>query len=207
LSAQQHRVLTVGHSTHPIEEFLALLKTNGVTAIADVRSTPYSRFNPQFNRETLERTLKTNNMAYVFLGRELGARSDDASCYESGRVQFRRLAETALFRSGLQRVIKGAESHQIALMCAEKDPLECHRTLLVSRELAAQSVSISHILADGSLEAHADAMTRLLSVVGLPATDLFRTEADLLAEASDLQERRIAYVDDELQNAVREGGA
>lgn len=199
-------VLTIGHSTHPIDRFLALLDTHGITAIADVRSAPYSRFQPQFNREPLQQALKKHGIAYVFLGRELGARSEDGACYEDGRVQYRRLAGTDLFQSGLDRVVEGAHSYRLAILCAEREPLECHRTFLVGRELEARGVSVAHIHADGRVETHADALTRLLAVLGMPDTDLFKTREQLIEEACALQEGRIAYVDPELR-AAAEGGA
>jgi uncharacterized protein (DUF488 family) len=187
-------VLTVGHSTHSIEEFMELLVAHGVTAIADVRSAPYSRFNPHFNREPLQQALKDRGIAYVFLGRELGARSDDRSCYEDGRVQYRRLARTPLFQSGLDRVLQGAESYRLALLCAEKEPLECHRTFLVGRELETRGTSVAHIHADGHLETQADALTRLLGVLRMPQADLFKGRQELIEEACARQEARIAYV-------------
>ncbi|NUN50661.1 MAG: DUF488 domain-containing protein [Candidatus Brocadiae bacterium] len=190
-------ILTVGHSNHPPEKLIELLRAHGVTAVADVRSQPYSRYTPQFNRETLEAILKREGLAYVFLGRELGARSDDRSCYDqSGRVRYERLAATDLFRSGLQRVLQGAAKHRIALLCAEKEPLECHRTLLVSLELARQGVSISHILASGELESHEATLDRLLEMEKLGGADLFRSRAEKLSEACARQERRIAYTAD-----------
>lgn len=199
MSEQSGQVLTIGHSTHPVEIFVKLLHQHGVTAVADVRSMPYSRANPQFNRETLESSLKQGGIAYVFLGLELGARSDDPSCYEKGRVQYDRLARTDLFREGLERVLKGAQSFRVALMCAEKEPLECHRTLLVSRALASQGVSVSHILADGCIEPHAVAMKRLIGLVGLPNTDLFRSNDELIEAACAIQEERIAYTKKDAQ--------
>ena len=192
------QVLTVGHSTHTIEAFLALLRQHAVTAIADVRSSPYSRFNPQFNRESLEQILTASGIRYVFLGRELGARSDDLSCYENGQVQYARLARTELFQSGIERVLKGAADLRIALMCAEKDPLDCHRTLLVARALADRGVTIEHVLADGQIESHAATMERLFDVTGMPREDLFHTHAELLQQAISKQESRIAYVDEQL---------
>lgn len=194
----QARVFTIGHSTHPIERFIALLKQHSVTAVADVRSSPYSRFNPQFNRETLERTLKESGIAYVFLGRELGARSQDSACYENGKVQYGRLAKTEAFRAGIERVRQGSESHHIALMCAEKEPLDCHRTLLVSRALESTGTPVMHILADGREEPHPDTMKRLIQMLGLLGNDMFPEE--LIDEAYLLQERRIAYVDEQLAN-------
>lgn len=197
---------TIGHSTHPVEVFISLLKQHAVTALADVRSAPFSRFNPQFNKDALDRELKTHGIKYVFLGRELGARSDDPSCYENGRVQYGRLARTELFKQGIARVMKGAGEHRIALMCAEKEPLECHRTLLVARALDEQGVEVVHILGNGRLESHRAAMERLLDVTGLPHEDLFRSRADLVAEALARQEERVAYVDKKV-SAEAEGRA
>ena len=191
-------VLTIGHSNHPVNAFVALLQQYGVTALADVRSAPYSRFAPQFKREPLERILKEHSIKYVFLGRELGARPDDRFCYENGRVQYARLARTDLFRSGLDRVVRGANDYCVALMCAEKEPLECHRALLVARALDELGVPVEHILPDGRLESHGDAMLRLLKVVGLPSEDLFRSRRELIALALAQQEERIAYVDEKL---------
>lgn len=198
MTPQSHPVLTIGHSTHSIDAFVKLLRQHAVTALADVRSAPFSRFNPQFNKEALERSLKEIGIKYVFLGRELGARSTDRSCYENGRVQYARLAQTEPFLRGLDRVIRGAYKHRIALMCAEKEPLTCHRTLLVARALVERGVAVDHILADGRLEPHGDAMERLLKVLDLPAEDLFRSRQELIVQALALQEERIAYVDERL---------
>jgi uncharacterized protein (DUF488 family) len=128
-------VYTIGHSNHRIEKFIELLSAHNVTAIADVRSHPYSRFNPQFNREKLRTALRTAGAAYAFQGRKLGARSEDPNCYVNGKVQYDLLARTPLFKEGLARLVLGADSHRIALMCAEKDPLTCHRAILVCRHL------------------------------------------------------------------------
>jgi uncharacterized protein (DUF488 family) len=198
MSAQHKLVYTIGHSTHTFEAFVNLLRKHDVTAVADVRSAPFSRFNPQFNKDTLQGTLATHGIKYVFLGRELGARSDDPACYENGRVQYARLARATSFLAGLDRVMEGASDYRIALMCAERDPLECHRTLLVARALVGQGVEIVHILADGTLEPHESTMTRLLDIVGLPQQDLFSSREQLLEEAMARQEQRIAYVDEKL---------
>jgi uncharacterized protein (DUF488 family) len=191
-------VFTIGHSTHTLEAFLGLLERHGITALADVRSAPFSRFNPQFNKDALARDLKAHSIKYVFLGRELGARSDDPALYENGRVRYARLAHTDLFRQGIERVIHGADDHRIVLMCAEKEPLECHRTLLVARTLDEQGVDVMHILGDGRLESQRAAMERLLDVTGLPREDLFRSRQDLIAEALARQEVKVAYVDEKL---------
>ncbi len=185
---------TIGHSNHPIEAFIGLLTSNGITAIADVRSRPYSRRHPQFNKERLAASLAEHHIAYVFLGKELGARSDDTSCYEGGKLQYQRLAATTLFQSGIQRVLAGAEKYRVALMCAEKEPLNCHRTLLVSRALEQAGASIEHVLSDGSIEPQHRTMSRLIDLTGLSKEDMFRDRHALVAAACKLREDKIAFV-------------
>ena len=193
-------IYSIGHSNHPIQAFLSLLQQHAITAVADVRSIPYSRFNPQFRREKLQAALADAGIQYVFLGEELGARSKDPSCYDAeGRVIYGKLAQTELFRRGIQRLLVGMAQHRISLMCAEREPLECHRTLLVARELVREGVAVTHILGDGSLEAHEQALRRLARTLKLTDTDLFSDAAALIEQAYELQAARIAY--------VRKGGA
>jgi uncharacterized protein (DUF488 family) len=150
--------------------------------------------NPQYNRETLKAALTAAGIVYVFLGRELGARTEDPSCYEHGQVQYELLARTELFRAGLDRVKEGMARFRLALMCAEKEPLVCHRGILVARELEAQGIPVRHILADASVETHSAAMVRLRQWLGLPESDLLRNEADVLEDAYRIQGARMAYV-------------
>ena len=189
----QEVILTIGHSTHPQKRFIALLLQHGITALCDVRSKPYSRVNPQFNREELKESLRERCIKYVFLGKELGARSEDPMCYENGKVQYDRLAHTDLFRRGLERVQNGMKEYRLALMCAEKEPLECHRTILIARHLADLGLDVQHIHADGRLESHTDALSRLVRILNLPEHDMFRSPGELLADAYRRQEERIAY--------------
>jgi uncharacterized protein (DUF488 family) len=186
-------IFTIGHSTHSPEHLVLLLKRHGITAVSDVRSQPYSRINPQFNREALKSLLISAGISYVFLGRELGARSDDPSCYENGRVQYARLAKTELFQIGISRVIAGSQKHRIALMCAEKEPLDCHRTILVSRSLVAADTEVRHIHADGHTESQDEVLDRLMWQLGIRERDMFLSESDLQTKAYEVQEERIAY--------------
>ena len=192
---QGRMIYTIGHSNHPIERFIALLQQHGVDAVADVRSIPYSRFNPQFRKEKLQAALGEAGMRYVFLGDELGARTQDPSCYdETGRVSYTKLAATDLFRRGIERLQAGMQTHRIAIMCAEREPLDCHRTILVSRELERAGMSVTHILSEGTLETHRHAMERLASSLKLADTDLFRSPDELIEDAYEKQGTRIAYV-------------
>lgn len=195
MSSASTDVLTIGHSNHAAADFLALLRQHAATAVADVRSAPYSRFNPQFNREALRRALTDAGIAYVYLGRELGGRSNDPACYQDGRIRYDRVAETRNFKDGLRRLETNIAEHRVALMCAEKDPLHCHRTLLVSQALDAAGVTVSHIHADGHSESHTSAMDRLLATVRLPTKGdlLAQSRADLVAAAIRWQTARVGY--------------
>ncbi len=193
----ERRVYTIGHSNHEFAKLLVLLQQHAVTAVGDVRSAPYSKRYPQFSREPLEKALREAGIAYVYLGKELGARSEDPTCYENGSVKYERLAKTELFQSGLDRVERGLESNTLALLCAEKEPLHCHRTLLVARHLEARGTRVEHILEDGSTEWHGDTITRLLRQLHQPEADLFRTHDQIVADAYAAWGDKIAYTRDE----------
>lgn len=186
-------IYTIGHSSHPVERFVALLAGVGVHAVVDVRSMPYSRRHPQFNLQDLGRTLRAHGIRYGAWDAALGARSDDAKCYVNGRVSYGRLAETALFRAALERVRSGSRSNTIALMCAEADPIECHRTILIGRELAERGENVAHILRDGRIEKHDDTIKRLIGRLGLKQQDIFGEPVALVRDAYAMQEERIAY--------------
>jgi uncharacterized protein (DUF488 family) len=190
-------VFTIGHSTQPVDRFIGLLKKHGITAVADVRSKPYSRMNPQFNREDLKKKLREAQIKYVFLGKELGARSEDQSCYCNGQVQYDLLAQTDLFKEGVERVREGSVDYRIALMCAEKEPLDCHRTILVARELADAGVPVVHILYSGQVEKHEDAISRLIGMMRIPNADMFREHSSVVKDAYEKRGREIAYREEE----------
>jgi uncharacterized protein (DUF488 family) len=186
-------IFTIGHSTHPIERFVALLTQQGIEVLADVRSTPFSRFNPQFNRERLAQSLAAAGIRYEFLGETLGARSTDPACVENGRVSYARLAESGPFQSGIAQLLSLARERRVAIMCAEREPLDCHRTILVGRVLERGGVTVRHILADASVEENRVTIERLIERLDLPAEDLFRDEPGRVEAAYDAQGARISY--------------
>ena len=186
-------IFTIGHSTQTLESFLALLAANGVEAIADVRSEPFSGRNPEFNRGLLRASLAAHGVAYVFLGRELGARPRDDAMYRGERVSYDLLATTPRFRDGLARVREGASRFRLAILCAEGDPLFCHRSLLIARRLTDDGEDVIHLHPDGHSETQGDAMQRLLTLYNLPARDVFGRQEELLQQASARQEGRIAF--------------
>lgn len=176
-----------------------------------MRSHPYSRYLPHFNKSEIKASLSSVGIQYVFLGKELGARPEDLSCYDvNGKALYERIVATQLFAEGIQRLIKGAESYKLTLMCAEKDPITCHRTILVCRELTKLNVQIPHILSDSSLESQEQLEKRLLSkfnkgkdLDGPIQLSLFELDPQFkekkveLAEAYHRQGLEIAYVNKE----------
>jgi uncharacterized protein (DUF488 family) len=187
-------LFTVGHSNHECEKLLDLLARHRITALADVRSQPYSQYTPQFNRDTLDAALSRRRIKYVFMGRELGARRDERECYVDGQARYDRIRSLPAFLEGLDRLRKGVQTQRIALLCSEKDPITCHRAILICRALR-REMTIQHILDDATLEPHAAAETRLLALMGLPEGDLFSDREQMLALAYDRQAEAIAFVE------------
>lgn len=189
-------LLTVGHSSHTLESLLDLLRGQDVGLVGDVRSVPWSRRHPWFQRAPFARALEASGIAYVFLGDALGARPREPGLRDdAGRADFARIAATARFRAGLARVRELAARERLALLCAERDPADCHRTLLVCRHLRHDpALRIAHLLAGGRLEPHADTERRLLRRAGLAQAELFDC-GDPLERAYDRLGRRIAHVE------------
>jgi uncharacterized protein (DUF488 family) len=196
MSVEPTEVCTIGHSSHSQERFMALLRGAGVTAIADVRTAPYSRRHPHFNREALRAALQSEGIAYVYLGRELGGRPSAPELYSDGVADYERMAQAGEFAQGLDRVIEGARTYRIALMCSEREPLHCHRCLLVSRALAQRGVRVSHILDDG-LVSQAEIEDRLLAIASRDSADLFASRAERLAAAYREYGRKVAFAEPE----------
>jgi uncharacterized protein (DUF488 family) len=189
-------LFTIGHSNHSTFDFLRLLRSYDINALVDVRSNPYSRHHPQFNQKVLAADLGKTQIAYVFLGRELGARRAEPSCYVGKRADYSLIAELPTFREGLQRVREGLRRYRVALMCAERDPIDCHRAILVCRHLRKGGFDLGHIREDGSLESQDDMETRLVDRVEIEP-NLFNGTQDfdqLVEKAYDVQGEKIAYV-------------
>jgi uncharacterized protein (DUF488 family) len=146
-------IWTVGHSSHPFDAFRRLLEAERIEVVVDVRSFPYSRFAPQFNREDLEPALHDAGLRYLFLGEELGGRPARDDHYDAdGRALYGPMSEEPSFQAAIERLFAGARTHRIALLCSESRPRDCHRRLLVGRVLAERGIALRHILPDGTVE-------------------------------------------------------
>jgi uncharacterized protein (DUF488 family) len=187
------RVWTIGHSTHSWERFVALLRSAGITAIADVRTSPYSRFSPHFNRDEVREELRLDGISYVFLGKELGGRPAGQRFYCEGVADYEKMALTDDFQQGLERVIDGARKYKIALMCSEQDPLDCHRCLLIGRALAERGVQVCHIQGNGVIATQQQIENRLLELSGRSTDNLFALHEERLATAYRDRARKVAF--------------
>jgi uncharacterized protein (DUF488 family) len=186
-------LFSIGHSNLAAERFTAMLQAAGAGAVADVRSVPASRFCPWFSARNLTPILAKNGMAYLGFGDTLGGRPRDPSLYCDGIVDYEAMARTPGFAASLDRLIAETGRHRLCLMCSERDPLDCHRCLLVVRALAARGLTIGHILHDGAIEPHAATEQRLLRLESAEG-DLFAAgQKERIAAAYRRRARAVAF--------------
>ena len=191
----QPTIYSIGHSTHSWERFRSLLSEHRITAVADVRTSPASRAAPWSNRGNLKRNLFDEGISYSFLGAELGGRPSSPWLYTNGVADYEKMARTELFKDGIDRLQAGSLAYRIALMCAERDPLECHRCLLVGRHMKDLGWVVHHILHDGDVEDQEQSETRLLNIqrINVNQGDLLADDRDRLTLAYRKQMQAFAY--------------
>ena len=148
---------TIGHGARKADDFLVLLKENGIDYLIDVRSQPYSRFHPQFSRNALKDFLEQYDIRYVFMGDQLGGRPQDPACYTNGRIDYEKVKQQDFYRAGIERLkTAAAKGLKAAIMCSERRPEDCHRMKLVAETLTEEGVEVVHIDEKGELRAHPD---------------------------------------------------
>lgn len=188
------KIYTIGYAAHTIDSFISTLKKFKINALADVRSHPYSKYKPEFNREDLNENLSNAGIKYVFLGDNIGARIKAPECYKNGQVVYDLISRHPLFQAGIDRLIQGMDKYSIALMCAEKDPVNCHRTILICKYLKRYQMQIFHILDINKIEKHSDTEHRLMKSHNMEQPNLFLKDAERLERAYSKQEEKIAYI-------------
>jgi uncharacterized protein (DUF488 family) len=186
-------ILTIGHSNHEVAQFIDLLVQHEITAVADVRSSPHSGRFPQYCQSALRASLRQAGIAYVFLGDALGGRPAPSLLTPEGYADYPRMSQKAIFLEGLGRLRRGADIYNLAVMCAEADPADCHRALLIGRQFAACGLPVEHIHRDGSVESHTRLESRLLELAGLAHDDLFTQIGERLDAAYRHRAARVAW--------------
>lgn len=179
---------TVGHSNHEIDKWVGLLRQHKIEVVVDTRSSPYSKYVPQFDKEPMQHSLEQAGIRYLFLGAELGGRPANQAYYDAnGHVVYGRLCEDARFREGIARLETGMERFRVALVCGEENPAHCHRRLLVGRVLTERGNTMLHIRGDGCVESDA----QVAADSGKP---LIEAQAELFAEIEEDKWRSTASV-------------
>jgi Uncharacterized conserved protein len=196
-----NELYTIGHSIHPINYFLELLKKYSINCLVDVRSNPYSKFASQYNMNELKRFLINNQIYYIFMGEEFGARRKDKSLFTNGYLDFEKVIKSILFQKGIERIKNGLEKNlKIVFMCTEKDPIDCHRCILVARAFKDLNYEIQNIREDGNYETQIQIEKRLLNLyfpiknqLSLIQLEPNKDTPDLILEAYRLRNQEIAY--------------
>ena len=196
-------IYTIGHSNYDSDYFMELLLKFKINTVVDVRSVPFSKYVPHFNKDNIKTLLNKHGIHHVYMGEELGIIRDNNSLLsKDGYVDFEKVSETKLFKNGIERIRHGfSKGYSIIIMCTEKDPIDCHRSILIGRELHKEKYDIAHILTDGSMETHTEFEGRLLSMY-FPIKmqqDLFsiiepsESKEEILDKAYKLRNRDIGY--------------
>jgi len=150
--ADSTSIWTIGHSNHSFDTFIRGLAAERIDFVVDVRSFPFSRFAPQYNQGELKDALRDGGIRYLFLGAELGGRPSREDHYDTdGHALYGPMSAEPSFQAAIGRLVRGAESHRLALLCSEAQPQHCHRRLLVGKVLAERGVMLRHILPDATV--------------------------------------------------------
>jgi len=188
------KIFTIGYSPFTTDTFVQFIRKYNINAVVDVRSAPYSAYRTDFNKANIQKILKEYGIAYVFLGDQVGARAEDPEVYIDGIADYGLISKSSAFQEGLDRIRAGSKKYVITLMCAEKDPITCHRTILIAKNLR-NEFFIEHILEDGNIETHKDLEKRLLRLHSLDQLKLpgLSNTQNSLEEAYKMQGSKIAY--------------
>lgn len=202
----QRKIYTIGYAGFQLSDFICALQENRINAVVDVRSFPYSKYYSDYNTDKLKQTLKNHQIVYRLYDKEFGARQNDRSLYnENHQMNFKLFAQSEQFQKGILRLQKGIDSgFTVALMCAEKDPMNCHRAILVGRELSKRGYDVYHIIANRQVMTEYELEMSLVNIY-FPQRNQISLFEDgnkslevQIEEAFEIQGQKIAYQEKEL---------
>lgn len=186
------KVFTIGHSNHQPRDLIGMIRAAGGGLIVDVRSSPYSRYMSQFNREAFAHSLEEAGLGYSYLGDSLGGRPATVGTMTNGVVDYEKVATTPVFSSGIEALEGLMTTATPVLLCAEGEPLECHRCLLVGRHLHEKGLVVAHIRKDGAVEPHEQTVKRLVESF-FPHPDLLMSPEEMVADLYRRQNMSTGY--------------
>ena len=188
------KIWTIGHSNLTETNFINLLRIHQIEVVADIRSTPFSRFAPQFNQADIRASLQNAEIQYIYLGDTLGGRSSDDLDYIDNQVQYSSLRNKHGYLKNIEKVINIARSKKLALMCTEKNPLDCHRSILVSRDITKLSeLEIIHILDENEKVSQSELINGILRSDQKIQFSLFEENSKTIEEILEKYEKKIAF--------------
>ena len=185
-------IYTIGYEKSKVEDLISTLTNNSIDVVVDVRSIPYSKYYPSYNKEYFGKKLHDNNIKYLFMGDKLGAKNFSLDTVEgSNKIDYSKIRMKKTFQEGINRLHNGIKKFNICLFCSEKDPIFCHRNILICKEL--KGYEVLHLYVYEETETSTDAENRLLTLHGLEQDDMFLNHNDRLEKAYELQSYKIAF--------------
>lgn len=196
-------IYTIGHSNYSVEKLIDMLKFYDINCVVDIRGTPYSKYNIQFDKETIKYTLTHSGFVYIYMAKELAAKRINKQSYNSeGYSDFEKVIHEDDFINGIQRLKIGCEKgYKIALLGAMQEPIRCHRSILVGRALRDYGFNVKHILDDYSIASQEDIEKNILdkyfsnrgqlTIDSLLGNEM--TEEEMIEEGYRLANKEIGY--------------
>ena len=196
-------IYTIGHSNYTMERLIDMLEYYNINCVVDIRGTPYSKYNIQFDKEAIRYTLTNAGFVYIYMGKELAAKRIRKNSYNNeGYSNFEEVIKEEEFKRGVERLKNGCEKgYKIILLGAMQDPIRCHRSILVGRELVKNDFDVKHILDDYSIVTQDDIEEMLLNKYfsnrnQIPIEDLTGNSLnneEMINEGYELANREIGY--------------
>lgn len=146
-------IFAIGHSNYPYSKFIEMIKKYNINCIVDIRETPYSKYNTQYNKECFRETLKKDRFTYIYMGQEFGAKRGSKQSYNTeGYADFEKVIQEGIFLNGIERIKNGIDmGYKIVLLGAMQEPIRCHRSIMVGRFLNKEGIDVKYILHEGNV--------------------------------------------------------